>query len=337
MDYPTITRPFRTLSFIKPTNTAMKQDMMEHQSPCLELLEPRNLPSARHAVSSWRKILAKTTTWLAPASSHFSQKMTFALAGTLLISGTIATAQTTGFEPQEDFTLGDLHQQNGWNVESGSAEVWSNQVFSGTQAARIAPGGQVSTQVPTASPIVTFDSYLQAAPSTAPEIPTIAQLAVLYLDQSGGITGLHGDGNGGGQWVSSGVAIPAGTWFRVNIRLDFTARTWSCSIDGVEILSNLRFHSDHIVAFSTLTVAAQPAGDTLVDQVSVTSEDPPLSLAIRKVGTMLDLSWPLGVKGYRLQTSPTMAPESWQDVTTMDNKTNHPIDQPSRFFRLTGP
>ena len=315
----------------------MKQDMMHHQSRCLKSLESRNVPSEHSAHSLWRKFITKTTAYLATASNHFSPKMTFALTGTMLISGAIATAQNTGFESYEGYSIGDLNNQNGWKVMSGTAEVWSNQVYSGTQAARIAPGGQVTNQFPTASPIVKYDSYLQAAPSSAPDIPVTAQLAVLYLDQSGGITGLHGDGNGGGEWVSSGVTIPAGTWFRVTICLDFTARTWSCSVNGAETLSNLRFHSDHIVAFSTLSVAAQPSGDTLLDQVSVASENPPLSVAIRQIGNTMDLSWPLNVKGYRLQTSTTLAPTSWLDATTTDNKVSRPIDHPSRFFRLYGP
>ncbi len=322
---------------------------MEHQSACLELLELYNLPSvARGFIPSWWRLLSTTTARLVPVRGHFSQKMTVGLAGAILMAGFIsnrATAQPTGtsgslitgFEPLEGYSLGDLNNQNGWKVDGGSAEVWSNQVFSGTQAARIGPGGQVSNQFTTACPIVTYDSYLQAVPSAAPEIPATAQLAVLYLDQSGGITGLNGDGNGGGNWVSSGVSITSGNWFRVSIRLDFTARTWSCAVNGVETFSNLRFHSDHVVAFSTLSVGGQATGDTLLDQVRVNTENPPLSLAIRKVGAAVDLSWPLSASGYRLQTSSTLSPGTWQDVTTLDNHLMQPIDQSSKFFRLIGP
>jgi|GEM_PF-6482109 len=311
-------------------------------------LHQPHLPSVGGAIPPWWRFLSKTTAQEVPLRSHFRQRTTVVLAGAILMSGVIsnhATAQTTvtpgslitGFEPLEGYSLGDLNNQNGWKVDRGSAEVWSNQVFSGTQAARIAPGGQVSNQFTTACPIVTYDSYLQAAPSTAPEIPAIAQLAVLYLDQSGGITGLNGDGNGGGNWVSSGVSITSGNWFRVSIRLDFTARTWSCAVNGVETLSNLHFHSDHVVAFSTLSVGGQATGYTLLDQVRVNTENPPLSLAIRKVGAAVDLSWPLSASGYRLQSSTTLSPGTWQDVTTLDNHLMQPIDQSSKFFRLIGP
>ena len=327
----------------------MKNDNMEHQSASLESIESYNLPFVTGGgIPSCWKSLSETTARLVPVRSHFSQTMTAVLAGAILMLGLIsnlATAQPTvtpgslitGFESLEGYSLGDLNNQNGWKVDSGSAEVWSNQVFSGTQAARIGPGGQVSNQFTTACPIVTYDSYLQAVPSTAPEIPATAQLAVLYLDQSGGITGLNGDGNGGGDWVSSGVSITSGNWFRVSIRLDFTARTWSCAVNGVETLSNLRFHSDHVVAFSTLSVGGQATGDTLLDQVRVNTENPPLSLAIRKVGAAVDLSWPLSASGYRLQSSTTLSPESWLDVATLDNHLMQPIDQPSKFFRLIGP
>jgi hypothetical protein len=266
------------------------------------------------------------------------------LTGAIFITVAIGTSDAqstgsliTGFEPQEGYAIGDLNNQNGWKVDSGSAEVSPSQVFSGVQAVRVAPGGQISHGFDTASPVVTFDSYLQAVPSSAPEIPNTSQLAVLYLDQSGGITGLNGNGSGGGNWVSSGVSIAPGTWFRVTIRLDFTARTWSCAINDIGVLSNLRFHSNHVLAFSSLTVSAQGGGETLLDQINVTTKNPPLSLAIKKLAAAVELSWPLSVNGYRLQSSPSLAPASWIDVSTMENQLIQPTATPSMFFRLVGP
>ena len=109
-----------------------------------------------------------------------------------------------GFEPEEGYVLGGLNAQKGWTVDNGQAEVWTQTVYSGAQAARIAPGGQISHRFVTGCPIVTFSAYLQASPSSAPEIPLLAQAAVLYLDPTYGLTGLDGDGNGSGNWVAAG-------------------------------------------------------------------------------------------------------------------------------------
>jgi hypothetical protein len=92
-----------------------------------------------------------------------------------------------GFEPQEGYALGDLDTQKGWEVDVGQAEVWTQTVHSGLQAARIAPGGRVSHRFATGLPKTTFSTYLQATPSSAPEIPSAGQAAVFVSGSRPGI------------------------------------------------------------------------------------------------------------------------------------------------------
>jgi hypothetical protein len=180
----------------------------------------------------------------------------------------------TGFEPDEGYAVGNLDRQNGWAVDSGEAEVWTKTVFSGAQAARIAPGGVVSRAFATGLPRVTYSAYFQARHSTAPDLPLVPQASVVYLDPVRGLTGLDGDGQGGGTWVGSQVLVPEGTWFELTLRLDFDTQRWDCLVDGRPALSGLRFHSDSVVAFGSLEAAAN-LGDTLIDQARVSAEPPP--------------------------------------------------------------
>ena len=245
-----------------------------------------------------------------------------------------------GFEPEEGYRLGSLNHQNGWSVESGEAEVWSKRVYSGVQAARIGPGGQIAHDFATACPIVTFDAYLQATPSAAPEIPDTAQIAVLYLDAAGGITGLDGDGNGGGKWVSSGVTVPSDAWFQATIRLDFVSKSWSCAVNGKPVLSQLHFHADSISSFASFTASADPKGVTLLDQITFLAENGSFSLPTLTIvlsGTAVEVSWPADVGGYRLQATASLANPGWADVVTSGNHVSEHIDQTSRFYRLIAP
>lgn len=174
----------------------------------------------------------------------------------------------TGFERDEGYSVGDLHLQQGWSVEAGQAEVWTKTVFSGSQAARIAPGGAVSRAFATGLPVVTYSAYFQARSSPTPEVPVAAQAAVLYLDPVHGLTGLDGDGRGGGAWVGSDVLVSEGAWFQLALRLDFETRKWDCLVDGRPALSGLRFQSDNVVAFGSVSAAAV-LGDTLIDEARV--------------------------------------------------------------------
>lgn len=245
-----------------------------------------------------------------------------------------------GFEPEEGFLLGDLNGQNGWTVPDGESQVWSNAVYSGVQAARVVPGGRILQNFAMASQIVIFDGYLRASPSEAPPVPAAAQIAVLYLDSLHGITGLNGDGNGGGNWVASGVTVPPDSWFRATVRVDFTSRTWSCAVNGALALVGMGFHSDSVRTFSTFSVGAPTTGPTLLDQVSFVAESAPIPVPGIRIGitaTDIEISWPADAVGYRLQVTPSLARPDWTDVETTGNRFSEKPDQASRFYRLISP
>ncbi len=245
-----------------------------------------------------------------------------------------------GFEPEEGYSVGDLDGQNGWTARSSESLVWTNSVHSGLQAAVVGPGGRIARDVAIASTIVTFDAYVRASPSVAPEIPDEAQIAILYLDAVRGLTGLDGDGNGGGRWIGSGVTVADDAWSKVTIRVDFASKTWNGYLNGALVLTNLHFHANGILAVSALEAGAGATGVTVLDQVSFLGEDGPLilpSLTIERLGTSVQISWPADTVGYRLQVTASLGNPAWADVIASGNRFTEPIDLEAKYYRLVAP
>lgn len=246
----------------------------------------------------------------------------------------------TGFEPPEGFALGDLDCQLGWTVETGVAEVWGQTVASGRQSVRIGPSGMARRSVAGVAGVVTMEALLQAVPCSMPPLPESARLAALYLDPVTGITGLSGDGQGGGRWVGSGFTVTAGSWFRARVSLDFTTGKWDCSVDGRPVLSGLDLHSRDVASLTWLALGASPDGVTLVDDLVLRGEDPVRvapTLSVSWTPTGLEIAWPVADgAGYRLQATDALG-VGWMDVPTTGNRWVEAIGQEARFFRLAAP
>ena len=245
---------------------------------------------------------------------------------------------SSGFETSSGYAPGNLDAQDGWVVNSGSANVWTTTVYGGTQAAQIKSGGSVTHQFGTSSSNVTITTYMQAVSSPAPSISATANAALLYLDANTGITCLNGDGNGNGTWVGSGIIPSAGTWFRLDITLDYSHKTWSCLVNGASAGSGLNFQSTNITGLGSLTVNAPGSGQTLLDAASVagTYTGPYPFLNIAHQGSQVLLSWPAAFSGFTVQQSPALRNPTW---TTLQSINNQAVDNSGispHFYRLIG-
>ena len=244
----------------------------------------------------------------------------------------------SGFESASGYAAGNLDAQDGWVVNSGSANVWTTTVYSGTQAAQIQSGGSVTHQFGTSSSNVTVTTYMQAVSSPAPSIPPTANAALLYLDANTGITCLNGDGNGNGTWVGSGITPAAGAWFRLDIVLDYSRKTWSCFVNGAAAGSGLNFQSTNITGLGSMTVSAPGSGPTLLDEASVAGvyTGPYPVLNVGHQGSQVLLSWPASFSGFTVQQSPSLINPAW---TTLPSTHNQAVDASGispHFYRLVG-
>jgi Immunoglobulin I-set domain len=264
-----------------------------------------------------------------------AQSATNSFALTVLPSSTVPLG--TGFEQSEGYFLGDLNSQDGWLVDAGSASVWTNVVHSGSQAAMIAPGGAVSRTVGSGAPVVAFSCYIQAVPSAAPALPVSANAALLYLDPVSGLNCLDGDGNGGGSWVASGFSPAAGTWFQLTLELDFSAKTYTCSVNGTTSATTFHFQSTNVTALGFMAATAATNGATLLDDASVANTYPLPQLSLTLLGSSVRLSWPAGLAQYRLQATTNLPNDVWVTLPATNDTFTDPLSQQARFYRLISP
>lgn len=75
--------------------------------------------------------------------------------------------------------------------------------------------------------------------------------------------------------------------------------------------------------------------DVRPDTALVAGEAAPVVIEARGCGPALLLSWNLSLPGWRLESSPNLAPASWQDVAgARDNRCVLPIGKAAGFYRL---
>ncbi len=74
-----------------------------------------------------------------------------------------------------------------------------------------------------------------------------------------------------------------------------------------------------------------------VDSLAFTTGSVSLpSLSFQRSGDAVIISWPADVVGYRLQSTPTLAPAEWSDVPNVVNNSHQTKPTATAFFRLVG-
>lgn len=153
----------------------------------------------------------------------------------------------TDFEASEGYTPGSLDGQQGWNVDSGSAEISGSDSFAGAQSVILQPDPLRTDLFQSFSsdpgqPIVFVDFYARPVADSDVNASTqfwteSADLGFQKVGGHGEVYVFDGDGSGPG-WVDTGRAIPlnadnqAAQWVRFTLRLNYSAHTWDLYVDG---------------------------------------------------------------------------------------------------------
>jgi hypothetical protein len=171
------------------------------------------------------------------------------LSAAALIFSSSASAQTlysTGFE-NPPFTTGSIAGQDGWQVfgQSNAVSVENSVAKSGSQAVEIIPALDSSQTGPfhvdsTTAGMVDLSADLYIASSSN---PSEWQFAGLNSTLSLFLGGIDIFSNGSIHTITAGFPT-VGTWTynvwnRVDLRFDITDQTYSLSIDGSLIASNI--------------------------------------------------------------------------------------------------
>lgn len=199
------------------------------------------------------------------ALAFYLQKLTACLViGTQCPSTAQELFLRSGFETEEGFKLGNLHEQKGWIVEQGEATVVASEGRSTSQVLEILPSdpaGRVSLSVPLPADasgggtVIYSDVWVRpgAVESSAGTefFGAGESFTGFFRIASGGeLFIFNGDGQGGGQWLASGAAFPvsgdgqAQDWIRLSLRQDLNARVWDLFINGSIFRANMGFWKD---------------------------------------------------------------------------------------------
>jgi len=168
----------------------------------------------------------------------------------------------TGFE---NYTLGDLNGQQGWETQS-VVDVQNTEVAAGAQAVRLSSQSLASYSAPaTTRSIVYVEAYTKAEPDTVyPELPAPAGAScLLFFHATDGIVCLDGDGLGSGTWKTTG--IQADQWTQVSIEQNYQTDKWKLFVNGAVVLENLGNAYNDTAAFQKFECQAGEAGPMLLD------------------------------------------------------------------------
>ncbi len=188
-----------------------------------------------------------------------------------------AFAWRLGFEQAEGYPPGPVHGVQGW-CASGAAQVVAGQAAEGSQSLLLgrAPGGEgpvsASRRLPPPVSAGAVWVSLKTRMTASGEGPTPVGSAAFAL-QGEHVTAYDGAAR---RWVRSGRAFPGITsrWARVDVRLDFDAKTFTLCCDGVATHRDLGFADPSVSGLNALEAWNGAAADAGLDAVAVSDREP---------------------------------------------------------------
>lgn len=196
----------------------------------------------------------------------------------------------TSFEAAHGFRLAALAGQAGW-AAAGAVQVVDTAAFEGVQSVHLAgqvPPAELAHAFPPYSgmSVVFVDYFLRptAAPSVSGESTARTDFAQVAWVAAGGGHGefyaLAGNGNGGTQWMPTGVRRPIDadgltlSWLRLTLRGDFSTRTWDLYEGGRLVAADRRFMDDTALRLTQFALSGHAAGSTRFDDFFAGFENP---------------------------------------------------------------
>jgi uncharacterized protein YjiK len=189
-------------------------------------------------------------------------------------------------------TSGNLHNQAGWSVDLGTANVVAHPTVANSKWVLIVPEsegppvGQISIGINlTSAPQVLYAQFkVKPVPGPAAEAEFVdstgAATGFFSVGSSGELTVLNGNGHGGGVWMNTGVRpqlAGSGGWMTLVIRQDFVAKAWDLyMIPGGAtapklVAGDLGFWDDTQITNKRFILVGSTVGELLLDDVNLSS------------------------------------------------------------------
>ena len=172
-----------------------------------------------------------------------------AACGLLCWAGATAAQELPYKEPFDSLSTGVLHGQAGWQAErQNDAQVQTATVYAGGQAAVVATNTLVTHDFTNAAGTNVWVDFYARVPhpgNADPPALTGSVAAAFFVTDTGDIKATSN-----GSWVSLGYTVPADTWYRFTVNLDYENSKWALFVaDSVPnklstiVATNLPFSS----------------------------------------------------------------------------------------------
>lgn len=170
-------------------------------------------------------------------------KQTVAIAAALLVAPALfgATFYTQDFDSGSGISTGALAGQDSWVDADGIGTVQNSTVSAGDQAVQIdgrAAGARISRAVAPGTDLVWTDYMAQVVPTTLEPAVETDMTTAFYVNGSNKVVVL----DGAAFTELSATNVTPGTWTQFTVGSDYTSKTWSLWVDGLNVASDLAFH-----------------------------------------------------------------------------------------------
>ncbi len=238
----------------------------------------------------WAPTVPGMATLTARATDNLGLVGTSASVAVRLLPGLPYSAD---FEASESYAVGSLHNQRGWIVFAGAAQVSATgaAAANGTQSV-ILSTGVVPAEIDqefgpgaTNPPVVYVDLF--AKPVAGGDLASATlfdldagQLAFVKSGSFGQFYALNGDGAGSGTWTALTASVPidannvANAWQRITARINYTAKTWDLYLNSQLIAVDLRFRLNASTYYSWFSLKGHSLSSAQLDDFYAAPTNP---------------------------------------------------------------
>ena len=190
-----------------------------------------------------------------------------------------ALSEGIGFETDEGYTAGALNGQQGWSASEG-IDVSAGSAFEGAQHLLVraasndsAPNTAVRAVGAGFTNNVLWASFRTKCVAGGSRPASEGLGAASFAIEGDRVVAFDGISR---QWVASAQAFPGvtGLWARVDSRLDYGTKTFTLCFQGVVTHRDIGFANPAIERPVGLTIKNGTRGDSAVDSVTFSSEEP---------------------------------------------------------------
>jgi hypothetical protein len=172
------------------------------------------------------------------------------------------------FEVSNGVTNGTINGQNGWVVASGTANVQSSIVQSGSQALEVQSGTVTHALSNNGMAVrLSFQARITAIPETDPEVTNANTSVAFFVNTNLNIVVYSNQTP-----VTLACAIQTNTWTRFDVYCDYNSKQWSLNVDGTPAAQNLGLYSENTQLESVL-IANNSAAPAYFDELAAEDAD----------------------------------------------------------------